>query len=315
MLEGTASTRRLGLGTAQFGLDYGIANAGGKVPEAEVAAIVATARAAGMSAIDTAPVYGDSEGVLGRVLAGTADGRIVTKTPAFAAERIGDAETAAMRRSVETSLARLGRPRVYGVLHHGGRDFAKPGGERIAANLEALKHDGLTDKIGVSVYTAAELDAVLARFTPDLVQLPLSIADQRLLRSGHIAVLKERNVEIHVRSVFLQGLLLMERSELPGELGALGDFVDALTERARAADIDRLTACLGFCLARPEVDTVVVGVLTRPALRAILAAAEAAAEVPFPADLPELEDPRLLDPRSWPPRPVPPAQHRAAPGA
>lgn len=85
---------------------------------------------------------------------------------------------------------------------HRADDLFVPGGERLMAALTDLKQQGLVAKIGVSVYNAEQIDQVLDRFAIDLVQLPISVLDQRLLRSGHLRKLKSAGVEVHARSVF-----------------------------------------------------------------------------------------------------------------
>jgi aryl-alcohol dehydrogenase-like predicted oxidoreductase len=206
---------QLGLGTVQFGGDYGVSNPGGRTPPDEVARILALAEREDIGLLDTAALYGDSEAVLGGALRRGHKFRIVSKTLKFDAARISQADASALRAGFENSLRRLRQDRLYGLLVHAAADLLRPGGELLWAALNELKREGLVEKIGVSVYTGEDIEAILLRFRPDLVQLPLSVLDQRLIAGGQLARLKAQAVEIHARSIFLQGLLLMEDAELP----------------------------------------------------------------------------------------------------
>jgi aryl-alcohol dehydrogenase-like predicted oxidoreductase len=300
----TDVVRRLGLGTAQFGLDYGVTNREGRVSEAEVAKILAIAADARIPVLDTAPAYGESEVILGRHLPRDHRFRIVTKTRACPDERIDREDGRRLKEDVYRSLDRLGVSRLAAVLHHGGFDFAKAGSDHLVAALNEIRGEGLADKIGVSAYTGAEIDSVLTRLTPDLFQLPLNVADQRLLDSGHLARLAEKGIEVHARSVFLQGLLLMDPTTMPAFFSPLRPYLEGMTKRASEMGLDRLETCLAFALAAPVVDCVLVGVVSADGLRAILRACEritGRGALDFP---PAPVDPRLLDPRAWPPRPA-----------
>jgi aryl-alcohol dehydrogenase-like predicted oxidoreductase len=292
---------KLGLGTVQFGLAYGVTNPRGQVARADVAAILAAALAAGVDLLDTAAAYGESEAVLGALLPPAAPLRLVSKLPAIDAATIGPAEISACRASVRRSLARLRRPQLYGLLLHRADDLLKPGGDRLVALLRELKEAGLVAKVGVSAYERRQLDWVLAMFTPDLLQVPASVIDQRLLRDGTLARLRAQGIEIHARSVFLQGVLLADPAQLPAHFAPWRDRLRRLAELAERAGRSRLSLCLAFALARPEIDGVVVGVTGLAELQEILAAA-GDSDAALPAGLDELavDDPQLVNPALWP---------------
>jgi aryl-alcohol dehydrogenase-like predicted oxidoreductase len=296
----TSLRHKLGLGTVQFGLAYGVTNARGQVPRADVAAILEAALAAGVDLFDTAAAYGDSEAVLGELLPPTAPLRLVSKIPAIDAATIGAAELAACRESVRRSLARLRRPQLYGLLLHRADDLLKPGGDQLLALLRELKEAGLVAKIGASAYERRQLDEILAMFVPDLLQVPVSVIDQRLLRDGMLARLKAEGCEIHARSIFLQGVLLADPVTLPAHFAPWRDRLRRLAELADRAGRSRPSLCLGFVIGRPEIDGVVVGVTGLAELRDILAAA-AEAEAPLPAGLDALavDDAQLVNPALW----------------
>ncbi|HXI60358.1 MAG TPA: aldo/keto reductase, partial [Polyangia bacterium] len=160
---------KLGLGTAQFGLDYGIANAVGKTPLEEVRRILSEAERAGVRLVDTACLYGDSEEALGRSLPAKHEFRIVTKTPKFPAG-FGATEARTLQETFAGSLQKLGVPRVYALLAHQADDLLGADGDRFMDALLALKDRGLVAKVGASVYTPAQVDGLLARGRIDVVQ-------------------------------------------------------------------------------------------------------------------------------------------------
>lgn len=290
---------KLGLGTVQFGADYGIANVGGKVPMQEVASVLACADVAGIEVLDTAAAYGDSEAVLGHALWPDHPFRVVTKIPALDSFPNSSQRASSLRESLRTSLERLHMNSVYGVLLHGAADAAGAQGARLVGTLQELKHEGLTQKIGISAYGADELEAVLANFVPDLVQLPSSAIDQRLLRSGWLAQLEAMGVEIHVRSVFLQGLLLMPASRRPIAFDRHKKELDRVDRFCAEHNLTPLEAALGYARQVPG-DVVIVGVTKRDELEEIVRAM-AADNVPTLDEYAELasDDVELVNPSRW----------------
>ena len=190
---------KLGLGTVQFGLDYGISNKNKKVNKEEAYNILNIAINAGVDTIDTAATYGDSEVVLGSVLLNTDKLNIVTKIPLVQGETN---KKQIIQESFFQSLQKLNKNSVYGLLVHHSSDLTGEEGDLVLEAITDLKKSGKVRKIGVSVYDSQSIDEVLKLFTPDIIQLPVSIADQRLIRSGHLKKLKQKGVEIHARSVF-----------------------------------------------------------------------------------------------------------------
>lgn len=225
---------RLGLGTVQFGLDYGIANARGRPTEDEVREILASAVNGGMEVIDTAAAYGDSEAVLGRCLP-AAGIRLITKTRPLR-ERTNGSDATWVCEGFARSLQRLRLDSVDGLLVHHAADLLGPSGDAIYAELTRLKEQGLVSRIGLSAYNGVEVDAALERYDVDLIQIPVNVLDQRLVLGGQLPRLRARGVEIHVRSVFLQGLLLMEPAALPANFSPirplLQEWRDVLAEFA-----------------------------------------------------------------------------------
>jgi len=288
---------RLGLGTAQLGLPYGISNAAGQPSEAEAGEIVRLALGNGIETIDTAPAYGGAEALLGRLLP-AGRGRVVTKTEPLRESRVTASTCDAVRRSAERSLERLGRERLDGMLVHHGSDLALPGGDKLAACLVELRDAGLVDKIGVSVYDRAELDAAGALLPLEIVQLPLNAFDRRFLRDGTLAELQGKGVEIHVRSVFLQGLLLMDPDGVPAHLGAVRPALRRFRQLGQRHGLDALETAFAAVRDLP-VDVVLAGANSAEELAASVAAMEAPALGDLSIDELAVDDPAVIDPRRW----------------
>lgn len=289
---------KLGLGTVQLGLPYGVTNRRGQASPGEAAQLFTAAAESGIELLDTAPVYGAAERLVGKALAAGLRFRVVTKTATRAPGASAVGARTLLRETFLRSLENLGLQRVTGLLLHHCRDALAPGGHGFIEEMRMLKREGLAERIGVSIYDAGELEAVLEIFTPDIVQLPLSAFDQRLARSGHLARLRELGVEVHARSVFLQGVLLAAPASLPEFLaplrGKLGDLQDSL----RAAGYTILEGALGYIARRPEVAVAIVGATDRDELLQIATAAGARVEFEFERFA--VDDEALLNPARWP---------------
>jgi len=290
---------KLGLGTAQFGLDYGVTNNKGRVAQDNVRGIIALAEQRGFELLDTAAAYGSSEEVIGAVLRPSSSMRIVTKTPVFRCERISDAEVNQLNATLWRSLQRLRRRNVYGLLLHNADNLSLPGGKLLLEAMRKAVFSGLVAKIGVSVYRKEQIDSVLDVFTPDILQCPVSIFDQRLVRSGHLATLKRLGVEIHARSLFLQGLLLGEEESLPDALSCHRAHFHRYFSQLAALGVGKVEAAVGFIRSQPNVDVAVVGVTELRELEQIVDAAlgEAPSEISY-ADF-ALDDLKAIDPSTW----------------
>ena len=205
---------QLCLGTAQFGLKYGVTNHVGKVSEADVGALLFQAQQAGFSFLDTAQAYGNAEAVLGRQLPSNHRFRLISKLPA---QTQSDFSSQSVHMVRVASCKHLGVCRLNAVLLQSPSDLSTPGGEYLEAWLLSLRERGVVERLGVSIYSAQDLDGLNPNLL-DLVQLPLSLYDQRLLQDGTLAQLRARGTAIHARSLYLQGLLLTP-SPIPQEPG------------------------------------------------------------------------------------------------
>jgi aryl-alcohol dehydrogenase-like predicted oxidoreductase len=290
---------RLILGAAQFGMPYGVTNRRGQVPESEVRAILARAENSQLSLIDTAAAYGASEQVLGSILADFPDLGITSKIQAVRGDVIGVVDVERLAASVSRSLERLRRNRFDVLLIHAGSDLFKPGSQRLVEFLQLARSNGTTLRIGVSIYEAEEIDRVLDMFTPDIVQVPVNLFDQRLIRSGHLAKLQMAGVETHGRSAFLQGILLTDAMDLPDYFRRFSDTFAAYSNFLIEHKVSKLTASLGFVMEQSGIDKVVVGVTSLREFDDILEMLLRPFVLPR-MDLLACSDVDLIDPRRWP---------------
>jgi aryl-alcohol dehydrogenase-like predicted oxidoreductase len=220
--------------------------------------------------LDTASLYGESEVILGRAMAklNSSDFRIVTKTVSMAAsESITGPDVFRLQSALIQSAQRLGKPLLDTVLIHHSSDLVKPGGEKLMDALNAQKASGRIRRIGVSLLSLAHFAEIDARMRPDVIQLPLNILDQRACHHLALRNFRRRGGEVHVRSVFLQGLLLMDPNRLPAFVsGEDCRKLMSLRSVLRQEQVTAIEACLAFVWQSRIADVGIVGVTSRKEL-------------------------------------------------
>ena len=252
---------KLALGTVQFGLDYGITNQNGQVTIKEVKGILDFSKENGIDVLDTASGYGNSEKVLGGV--GVDNYQIITKTISLknGVDKVID--------GFYQSLDDLSQKQVEGLLIHNIQDIENKQFSALFDKLNELKQQGLIKKIGFSTYTPEQVNFLLENFDFNIIQVPFNVFDTRLIQSGQLQALKSKGVEIHARSVFLQGVLL--------DFDNLSDYF--LTWKAQFTEyqamvknsgLSLLEYALNFVLSVQEIDRVLVGVNNEQQLREIV---------------------------------------------
>ena len=284
---------RLALGTVQFGFPYGVANQGGQVGRAEAEVMLELAHANDMDMLDTAIAYGDSETCLGKV--GIHGFKVVTKLPSVP-DLCRDID-AWVAEQVDESFLRLGVTEVYGLLLHRPEQLLGPNGAALYRALLDLKDNGQVQKVGISIYSPSELDSLTPSYYFDLVQAPFNLVDQRLHCSGWLQRLKDDDVEIHTRSAFLQGLLLMKQVDIPQKFSPWANLWQAWHSWLIAHELSAVQAALAFPLSFPEIDRVIVGADSVIQLSQIISARKLTAGIPMP-DL-QCEDSNLINPANW----------------
>ena len=295
-------TPKICLGTVQFGLPYGITNSAGQVAEAEVASILTQAAAAGIRLLDTAQAYGEAEQVLGRTLTQGHGFAVISKLPAQAQLNFTAVDQSIWEAGFKTSCQRLGLSSLDALLLHSPADLRKPGGEWLGQWLISLRERGLVHRIGVSIYAAEDLEGIDPALL-DLVQLPLSLYDQRLLQDGTIERLHSEGCAIHARSVLLQGLLVQPVEYWPKFLSTkIKTHHSQLIQAAESIQLTLQQLSLAFVRQCSFLEAVLVGVTSSRELSELLdawsplLAAEQLANDPNWAWLNATD----LDPRRWP---------------
>jgi len=287
----TQLINKLGLGSGQFGLDQQ-AGARGRPRDAEAREILAIAARSGLGVLEIGRHPSAAEITLGQVLPKPHAFRLTVTT--VRPDRGPDLAEAEIR----AQFARLGVASVDAILAPSATDLFSPHGPELWDRLRKLKDEGLCKKIGVSVYASDDPVGLSRRFKPDVVQAPASLLDQRLLIDGTLAELAGMGVEVHLRSIFLNGLLFLPPDRAPNHLKAAAGRISRARRLIAEGRSDPLQAALGFALSRPEASAVLVGVASAAEMSAVIAAAMSP-----PPDLDwdemALDDPVALDPRAW----------------
>ena len=279
---------KLSLGTVQFGLDYGVTNQNGQVTIDTARNILNIAKQSNIRTLDTASLYGNSEQVLGEI--GINNYQVITKTTLLK----DDVNEVIV--NFYKSLEKLNRDKVEGLLIHNIGDIENNQFDTLFSKLNELKKEGLIGKIGFSTYTPEQIDFLLNTFDFDLIQVPFNVFDNRLIVGGQLKKLKNKGIEVHVRSVFLQGLLL--------DFNSLGSYFsnwkkkfDDYQKIVKDSELSLLEYALNFALNVEEIDRVLVGVNNQKQLTDIVEASQKKINnslLPFP-----INDLNLINPSLW----------------
>jgi aryl-alcohol dehydrogenase-like predicted oxidoreductase len=284
---------RLALGTAQFGLSYGVANNSGQIDLNQGKLLLDCALKNGINTLDTAIAYGNSERRLGQI--GVEKWHVVSKLPDLP-DKCENVKGWVVEQ-VHHSIIRLGIDQLYGLLLHKPQQLLDPNGHLIYQSLIQLKADGLLNKIGISIYDPSELDLLCKEFDFDLIQAPFNILDRRILYSGWLTKLSNLGIEVHTRSTFLQGLLLMSEKDIPTKFDQWTLLWLEWFNWLKNSEISALEACLGYVLSFSEISKIVVGVDSITQLNQVIQATRGA-----PLNVPDklkIDDINLINPANW----------------
>ncbi len=239
---------KLALGTVQFGLKYGIHNVIGIPDDTDLKKIFEIAQNEGINTFDTALSYGDAEIKLSKFI--SPNSKVISKFPLVESKD-------AMSKNLQSSLERLGISILYGYMAHNADMLYK--NPDLWQYLLDAKSFGFIKKIGYSLYTVEQLEKLLnLKMIPDIVQLPYSLLDRKF--ENYFSQLKELGTEIHVRSVFLQGLYFINLEALPPKLAPLQASLVKLVALANKHGVAMANMALNFVVQHPKIDKVVIGV-------------------------------------------------------
>ena len=239
---------KLALGTVQFGLSYGVSNTQGIPSDNQLAEIFSMAKAYQLNTFDTAIAYGNAEQRIAPFL--NQDSKVISKFPKPSSKE-------ELEKAIVQSLQTLHLESLYGFMSHNG-DFLIES-PKLWDVLLKFQSDGKINKIGYSLYNPEQLEKLLKLgLQPDIIQVPFSLLDRKF--EPYFKELKSNNVEIHCRSVFLQGLYFLSLNKIPTKLEVLKPSLLTLHQVAKNAKIEMVDLALNYVLENKFVDKVVIGV-------------------------------------------------------
>ncbi len=242
---------KLILGTVQLGLDYGINNHSGKPSEQQSINILDEARRCGIKRLDTADAYGSSIYIIGKYHSNHPVFNVLNKFS------ISD-WSCNFERNVNASLKTLNIDSFEVYSYHSFFDFeTNIGSQRI---LQKLKKEKLIKKVGISIYTNQEFEKVIESSFIDVIQLPFNILDNHVKRGSLIAKAKRNGKEIHVRSIFLQGLIFMNEVQIPEKLKPLFPYLKRILSFCQKQHLSLAEIAMTYALTYPYIDGVLIGV-------------------------------------------------------
>ncbi len=286
------STSRLILGTAKFGMEYGTLNQS-QVPAESVKSILDRATEHGINRIDTANSYGTAERIIGKSISSSS--LVISKIAGDKYQNFDPANR--VRMSVLDSLMKLNIERLHAILFHDSRYLFDKDGETMYRAALSLREEGLVDNIGCSVYSPSELEAVNTKFDFEVFQLPLNIFDRRFVESGSIESLARSGKEVHIRSVFMKGLLLRKSGQFPSWMSMYQDNFEEWLCYLVEHQLNPVQACLDFVFGVEGVSGVIIGVSSLKQLDEIVEIG--LNKIKSPSFSPNCINPIFFDPRKW----------------
>jgi hypothetical protein len=281
------------LGTATFGNKYGIANKNKIQNISEVRDLILEAQNKGINFFDSAPAYGNAESLLGEYKNPSQSVRVISK---IGAQDSVDFE--AMLKSVQLTLERIGVPSLWAVLLHDSRSLEKPEATKTMRALNAVLETGLVERIGISVYSADAAVQAKSRFPQlSVFQIPENVCDRRSYSSKELLGLAENGDSFFVRSIFLQGLLLMQANKLPRKLSSAERFIRQIKTLADQNSTKPLSICMSYANSIPWASGIIVGAATKEQLQEIIKTPKNLA-IDWAVEIDSMDD-WLIDPRNW----------------
>jgi len=289
------------LGTAQLGMDYGIANRVGKPSFGHAMEIVATAWEHGIRIFDTASAYGHSEVTLGRCFrelrlnSGHLQPAVISKLD----PRLDLSNRQAVLRHLDDSLETLQLETLWGLLlHH--ESLLEGTAAFFREIIPELKHAGKINFFGISLYSMEKAFKALAMDEIDLIQMPFNVFDQRALDTDLFRLASEKGKKLFLRSIYLQGLLLLDPEQIPTKLDFAIDKLSHFCLLAERLKIPRKKMALAYAVQKAQGCYLVIGAETSAQVKENVALYKEALNLAIP-DLHFLssKDPRLINPSLW----------------
>ena len=281
------------LGSANFDQIYGIKK--NFIKKSEIKKLFNLALKNKIKTIDTSPLYNKSEKIIG--LLNNNRFKIISKIPKPPKNIKRENIKKWLKQNVMISLKNLKIKKFECLLLHNANSLLCKNGDEIYKGIRNMKINGFTSKIGVSIYDFNVLDKILKKFKFNLIQAPFNILDQRLVEKGWLKKLKKRKIEVHARSIFLQGILLLKHNQLPKKLIKLSKKLMVWENWLKKNKFNSLQVCLSFVLNQRQLDGIVVGYNNTNQLNQILKLKQIKNNFSLP-NL-NIKDKKLIDPREW----------------
>jgi len=281
------------IGSANFNQIYGIRK--NFIKKNEVKKIFNLAYKNTVKTIDTSPLYKESEKIIGSL--NNKRFKIISKIPnppkGIKKENIENW----LKQNIITSLKNLKIKKFECLLIHNANCLLSKNRNEIYQGIKTMKANGFTNKIGVSIYDFNILNKILTKFKFDLIQAPFNVLDQRLVEEGWLKKLKKRKIDVHVRSIFLQGILLLKYKQLPKKLKKLSKKFMLWENWLKKNKFNPLQVCVEFVLKQHQLDGVVIGFNNNNQLNQILKLKKKRNNYLLPNLA--IKDKKLIDPRKW----------------
>ena len=278
------------LGTATFGSDYGIANQNNVMSEAEVSLVLQRAFELGIKTLDTSPEYGKAEILIGQYQSKNEKFKIFSK---FRLER----DFQSTIESIKQSRDNLKIKQFEGLYFHRPNDLLTRSRDENCRLINELVNSGLTKRIGASVYDEDEIHRISSTYPEiKLFQVPENILDRRLLKSSLVEGLASNGYEFHIRSIFMQGLILMDTSRLHPKFGAFTESLIELKKFARSTNMSVEEICISYAKQISWAKSILIGASKAHQIHELCTLG--ATKLDFDT-LPKAMAPELVDPRGW----------------
>jgi spore coat polysaccharide biosynthesis protein SpsF (cytidylyltransferase family)/aryl-alcohol dehydrogenase-like predicted oxidoreductase len=253
---------KLILGSANFGLEYGISNMR-KLGKDEIFNILDTAYSLGLQGVDTAKAYGDAEKIIGDFFLNRGKlFKIITKLPMREYKSDRDVEN-----EIFGSMRNMNIGFIDCMLVHSYKSYMMYA-DFIMPVLKAFRKEGIIGQYGLSVYDTFEVEEFIAKENDAVViEFPANLFDKRFMHGNFIEKLKSAGHFLLARSVFLQGMFFLNQDIIKKKFPSVKDKVLKIKSTANNHNLNIECLALLFVLLRPSIDGVIIGVDSKEHLK------------------------------------------------
>ena len=284
---------KLCFGTANFANNYGILKKKNNLSKKKIKNILELLKKNKISNIDTAIFYKNVEKKIGHF--NLKNFSIFTKLPKLPKKCTDIKKWSLM--NINHSLNNLNKKRLPGVFIHHSEDLIGKNKIKLYEALLSLKKKKLINKIGVSIYNFNILDKILDEFKVDMIQVPFNILDRRLATKNYLNKIKKKKIQIHVRSIFLQGILLANIKKIPKKFLKWKNLFKSWHAWLEKNKLSKLQACLNFILSFKQIDVIIFGACSKMQIKQIINTVNQSTKL-YPKNIIS-NNLKLIDPRQW----------------